>query len=391
MMIKRIIVAFLWVITLQNILFAQPVQICLLVNETKPKFKELLHDFLGWQLLMMPDVELIDCEKNIFQHHHYRLRQEIREIHREAKKRYQVVLALYDSHKRTLLSQIELIDTMQRQAMLKRASALAYIIRKKIEQNEAVQDPFEQINVSIPSITEHVTGHSQLTFISHAQEKRLIETGLLLGFQQIGRKSSLTGKKILTSYFPVAGLGLDIRAANFLTIATTIQGTVFPIEFEQASVIKTKNLIKLFALEQEILFELFSNDFFKWQAGLSLRASYLNLSQEIFYGASLFNSSWQLEGGFLGQGIIFIDALSINIGLRGGYLPLVHNFSLEQNKPFTNFSWFFGVHLESMLMKALALRLSWIMHAHELSVSSLSKERIVGHESLAYLALIINI
>lgn len=117
------------------------IKLCL--NETKPKYREQLKDFVELQLLLIPEIQTLDCDNRQTTMRTYSFRQQITEINDMAKsKRAQIISTLYHYDGRAIFSQVEFVERSSRKTMNERAKLLATAIRRAIVNNQTAFDPF---------------------------------------------------------------------------------------------------------------------------------------------------------------------------------------------------------------------------------------------------------
>lgn len=398
-MFVRTLVPVIVAIMLNDVAFthepALDFRIKLCLNEVKPKIKELIHDFVVWQLIMQPDVEVVECANQAA--NVYVFRQEVIEIREHAHKRYQIIIALYDKKHLPILSRIELVDRLNRQVMIERAINLVPLMKKSIESHHVVKDPFipsEEKRSCVPHAAEEVPDTAEIVMNKpHVNYELEFFLGMERSAQSLGRNFLSEGtQEVITRSYPMMGGGLVVRSFYPVILTTSVRGAMVPVDLLRPLMVKPySNTIKMFDWYIEPSFNIIKNTGFNLDLGcvFSLYYFHLGLLREI--SDSFRSHLWHLKEGVSARIYWTFPSFLTSLGVYATFFPLVHNFAPSSVDYDANLAWQVGIYGESVLYRALALKLSFYHRGEYLFNESSPNPSIVSHGTLAYLSLVFRI
>lgn len=360
-------------------------QLCLMINDVKPKKRELLKNLVELHLLMVPEITVSDCDDKDVQ---YIFRQEISDISANEKEA-KIVSALYAPDGRAIFGQIEFASRLSRKVMSQRARALAGLLIEGISRNVSVIDPFTiepqthetvrpEKSVEAPSVKESGrSDHRVELFVGmeqHGQEKKARAFGH--GREQVKTRAyMIIGSRIGTSYF--APFVLDARVSGAATA------------YQLARPFRTRARLSLAMVDAAVSpgVSIYRAQSSSLVLGLDFAMRYFDSGLSAHTPVAL-STFWQFKQGVFAEQKIFFSLINTSLIFYGAFYPLLQNLSLPSKTPFVNFSWATSFAGESTLYRSFGLKMSLQWSSDNFRNEDLPKSRLVSFLFLAYLGIV---
>ena len=183
-----------------------------------------------------------------------------------------------------------------------------------------------------------------------------------------------------------------VRSLYPAILTTSLRGAVVPVDLLRPLMVKNySNIIKMFNWYIEPSFNVIKNAGFNLDLGCIFSLYYfrLGLLGEI---SGLFRShSWHLKEGVSARAYWAFPSFLTSLGVHAAFFPLIHNLAPSSINYDLNLAWQVGIYGESVLYRALALKLSFYHRGEYLFDESSPNPSIVSHGTLAYLSLVFRI
>jgi hypothetical protein len=375
------------------------VKINLCLNQTKPKNQELFKNLLELQLLLFEDVETGDCATE-WSNKSYVFRQELVEITADNRVLKNVISALYHPDGYTIFRQMELIEQVSRKTMTDRSKQLAQLLKRAIDANERIPDPFssnEAHGLPVISLGTKIPSDdtkNELSTVRETTELKKSSLGIFIGMKRISEAhhDDRAKKKVVSKPFVIIGLNFlkKIGASPLIVNAHALFAYSSLELLRPVDEKKPKSRFKTVGISTALSWHMNINTYLAFRAGLIIEGSYFDSDLKERVIDAYLSRYLQLKEGLSIEAVV--TAFDSALSFHSAYFPLVQNFSLPSKVPFINFGWLLAIEAESKLYRSFALRFSLYHSSDHFDVSStLRSKRVVASSSLAYLSITMRI
>jgi Trp operon repressor len=373
----------------------------LLCSEYEGSLKGLdfFEDYLAFQLILMPSVEVGECRAPT-KSFEYLLKQRIKKMPAtDEGERLLVLMSLTNREQEVIWSKVEMVSNLKRKEMVQRAKSFAEEIAASIQAPKKTFDPFLVLEqqpatdepLAVVPNDPSLRASSKIT--PHFRHVLGVNMGLATKTQfQMNSFFGEHREKIASKPFLIVGMNYH-HLINKLKLGTELTGSWADTEIRRPMATAHdagRMSIRSFDINGQIEWALYQKP---WaEAGLGFEAGYYYFAARLQnpHELILLSRYHSTRQGLIASTLTHFELFASSLLLTAGYFPLVQQFN-QSHGTLENYGWKAGVMVQSALYKSFLLKLT-ILHSGESFSDPASVDgRIVRYQNLAYMGLVARI